>query len=140
MSIFYLASGFHVYFHEVIFIIWEIWSPEGLLVLDHGQPLVHVVPALIPRTLETISSWASFIWHQVFMFTIVENKHEGVRYPCLHCVYPVTTASDMKRRVQNIHGGVRYPCSQCELLQCQQVFWIHKRVRYPCPLKKNAET
>ncbi len=32
------------------------------------------------------------------MFTSVGNKHERVSYPCFHCVYAVTTASDMKRR------------------------------------------
>ena len=44
----------------------------------------------------------------------VENKHEGVRYPCSQCEYIATQASNLKVHVEYKHEGVRYPCSKYE--------------------------
>ena len=34
----------------------------------------------------------------------IENKHEGVRYPCLKCEYAATQAGDLKRHTKTIHN------------------------------------
>ena len=43
----------------------------------------------------------------------IENKHDGVRYPCYHCEYAATQACVLKKHIENKHIGVRYPCLQC---------------------------
>jgi len=37
-----------------------------------------------------------------------------VRYPCSHCDYVATQASNLKKHVESKHEGVRYPCSHCD--------------------------
>ena len=44
----------------------------------------------------------------------VENKHEGVRYPCPECEYVATTSKNLKINVESKHVGVRYSCKHCE--------------------------
>ena len=51
----------------------------------------------------------------------VEIKNDGMRYPCLHCVYAATTARYLKRHIESEHEGVRYPCSHCKYVATQAV-------------------
>ena len=78
----------------------------------------------------------------------VEIKNDGMRYPCLHCVYAATTARYLKRHIESEHEGVRYPCSHCKYVATQAVIWryilkinmkewdIHATNVYTLPLRQ----
>ena len=41
------------------------------------------------------------------------NKKRKVEYTCNQCEYVATKACNLKIHIENKHEGVRYPCSEC---------------------------
>ena len=44
----------------------------------------------------------------------IENKLEGMKYPCGQCGFAATRPCDLKKHIRIKHEGLRYPCDQCE--------------------------
>ena len=43
----------------------------------------------------------------------IENKHEGIRYPCLECDFVSTSAGGLKIHIDS-NQGLRYNYDKCE--------------------------
>ena len=44
----------------------------------------------------------------------IRAAHEGVKYPCVQCLYQATTKGSLNLHRRSVHEGTKYPCGQCE--------------------------